>query len=107
MEKLTKKALNKFIVWSTSRYNSYLGFGSKKVNVDIVYNSLLNGYYTDGQRTDTGKVIFQIECSGGNGEGYGRYWRLKGRKGDYKYEINCAEMSITGLQTQTKIQFKK
>ena len=27
--KLTKKALNEFIGWSTSRYNNYLGYGTK------------------------------------------------------------------------------
>lgn len=107
--KLTKKALNDFITWSTSRYNDYLGYGTKKENVDIVYNSILNGCYTgSGGKKDESKTKFIIECSSGNGEGYGyRYWRLKGRNGDYQYEIDCIEKTITGVQSGQKLNFNQ
>jgi hypothetical protein len=107
--KLTKKALNDFIVWSSTRYNNYLCLGTKKENVDTVYNSILNGFYTDDRgKSDPSKVTFTIECAGGVGEnGNGRYWRLPGRKkpGDYKYQIDCGAKTITGLQTQRILQF--
>lgn len=106
--KLTKSALSKFIIWSTSRYNDYLGFGTKKENVDLVYNSLIAGFYIGFNRkhSDRSKTKFQIECSGGNGEGQGyRYWRIKGRPGDYKYEIDCVEKTITGLPSNQTLSF--
>lgn len=107
--KLTKKFLNDFIVWSTSRYNDYLGYGTKKENVDIVYASILKGYYV-GWRGKENKEItkFEIQCSGGNGEGYGnRYWRLKGRRksGNYQYIIDCDRKTITGVQTNETFKF--
>lgn len=107
-QKLTKKALNKFIIWSTSRYNSYLGFGNKKDNVSEVFNSLNAGFFVNynSKRQDQTKTKFIIECSQENGEGQGyRYWRLKGRARDYKYEIDCVERSVTGLPSGMKIQF--
>lgn len=105
--RLTKSALISFIIWSTSRYNDYLGFGTKKENVILVYNSLLNGCYTGWKgEKDEAKIKFQIECSAGNGEGQGyKYWRLKGRKGDYKYEIDCAEKTVTGIPSGQMIAF--
>jgi hypothetical protein len=108
--KLTKTALNKFIVWSSSRYNDYLGYGNKKENIEIIYNSLKNGFYTGWRgKQEPEKVKFTIECATGNGEGYGgRYWRLKGRLGktsDYQYEIDCEAKTVTGLQSNTFIHF--
>lgn len=88
MVKLTKSAINKFIIWSTSRYNDYAGFGTKKENVERVFKSLQAGHFVgfDG-RADLSKTKFIIECTQGNGEGYKRNWRLKGRPGDYSYEV--------------------
>src|SRR5690348_3120720 len=64
--KLTKSALNDFIRWSTSRYNNYCGYGTKKENVDIVYNSLIAGCYVDWHgRLDESKKVFTIQCAGG------------------------------------------
>jgi hypothetical protein len=105
--KLTKSALNSFIIWSTSRYNDYLGFGTKKENVTLVFNSLLQGFYAGfNGKGDPTKTKFRIECSAGNGEGYGnRYWKLKGRKGDYLYEIDCIEKTITGLPSGESLAF--
>lgn len=101
--KLTKKALNKFIQWSTSRYNYYLNFGTKKENVEMVFKALKDGFRNTHKGPET---KFQIECSMGNGEGQGyRYWRLKGRAGDFKYEVDCVEKTITGIQTGNKIKF--
>jgi hypothetical protein len=109
--KLTKSALNKFITWSTSRYNDYLGFGTKKYNINEVYNSLKAGHRVSGtgKNPQPGVTKFTIECSAGNGESYNgnfRYWRLKGRKGDYRYEIDCIEKSVTGIPSMNKITFK-
>lgn len=107
--KLTKKALNDFIVWSTSRYNDYCGYGNKKDNVDIVYNSLKNGCYTGWRgKKDESKTKFEICCSTGVGEnGLGRVWQLKGRRksGDWSYEIDCVEGTIKGLQSQITLSF--
>lgn len=107
--KLTKKAISDFIVWSSSRYNDYLNFGNKKENVDRVLNSLKSGceVHFNGSKNES-KTRFEIECSGGNGEGYGnRYWRLKGRSGDYVYVIDCAEKMIIGYPSLQIIMFNK
>ena len=107
--KLTKKALNDFITWSTSRYNNYCGYGTKKENVEIVFASLTNGCYTGWKgKKDEAKTIFIIECAGGVGEnGNGRHWRLRGRKRgtDYSWEINCVDGTVTGLQSKTVLSF--
>lgn len=75
--KLTKSALNSFIVWSTSRYNNYLWFGTKKKNVDEVYEALKVGHRTVKKWNEEAKDFyfehepyFKIECSGGNGESW-------------------------------------
>lgn len=106
--KLTKSSLSKFIIWSTSRYNDYLGFGTKKENVDLVYNSLTDGFYSgfNRKRPDPSKTRFIIECSQGNGEGQGyRYWKLNGRQGDYKYEVDCVGKTIKGLPSNQTLSF--
>jgi hypothetical protein len=106
-EKLTKSAISKFIIWSTSRYNNYLGYGNKKENVDLIFNSIFNGYFIERGKKNESLIKFEIECSGGNGEGCGnRYWRLKGRKGDYKYEVDCKERTIKGMPSGIMIKFK-
>lgn len=112
--KVTKAAISKFIRWSTSRYNNYLNFGTKKENVEIVYKALTQGFHIARKWSTESKSMvdervtkFKIECSQGNGEGQGyRYWRLKGRKGDFSYEIDCAEQTITGLSTGNVLRFK-
>ncbi len=115
--KLTKKALNEFIGWTTSRYNDYLGFGSKKENVETVYESIGYGFYTkiyftkDGTRmmakTDVNKTIFEIECASPVGEigtnKRGSYWKTK-QCGDH-YTINCIEKTITAKYSKRVIKF--
>lgn len=103
--KLTKSALNDFIKWSTSRYNNYCGYGTKKENVDIVYNSLIAGCYVDWHgRLDVSKKIFTIQCAGGVGEnGNGRYWKTKS-SGD-EYTVNCETMTIEAKYSKRVIKF--
>src|SRR5687767_425722 len=106
-KRLTKKALNDFISWSSSRYNSYFMLGNKKTNVELVYNSLLHGHRIVSEDIIMSK--FTIECAGAVGEnGNGRYWRTRGKRGkskDYSWEIDCVEKTVTGLQSGEKLQF--
>lgn len=104
--KLTKGILNKFITWSSSRYNNYLGYGTKKENIDTIYNSLMNGCYTNYRgKQDTTKKVFTIECAVGVGEGgNGRYWKVKGVK-DYQWTINCETLTIEGFCSKEIIKF--
>lgn len=112
--KLTKKALNEFIGWTTSRYNNYLGYGTKKQNVDTVYNSLKNGFFTDERgRQDLTKTIFEIQCASpvgenANGRARGRgasnkYWKTK-QSGD-DYTIDCIEKTIVAKHSKRTIKF--
>lgn len=95
--KLTKSALNKFIVWSTSRYNNYLGYGNKKENVELIFNALKEGNHK-------GQTIFRVECAQGAGEsGAGRYWKVKG--GSDNYFINCETKTIEGEYSKRLIEF--
>jgi len=98
-KKLTKSVLNDFIQWSTSRYNDYLGYGTKKENVDIIFNSLKAGYYIGFD-----KKIFEIICAGSVGEnGNGRYWKTK--TGGDEYIVNCEEKTITAKYSKRLICF--
>jgi len=103
--KLTKSALNDFIKWSTSRYNNYCGYGTKKENVDIVFASLKNGCYTDYKgRMDETKKTFTIVCANSVGEnGNGRSWRTK-QAGD-SYTIDCEEKTIISAYSKRSIKF--
>ena len=95
--KLTKSVLNKFIIWSSSRYNSYFGYGNKKENVELVYKALIEGNYK-------GENIFTIQCAQSVGEsGSGKYWKTKGGGDDYI--INCSEKTITSKYSKREIQF--
>jgi hypothetical protein len=103
--KVTKEVLNKFITWSTSRYNNYCGYGTKKENVNIVFNSLKNGYYTDGGKEDPEKKIFVIICANSVGEnGNGRYWRTK--QGGDEYTIDCMNRTIIAKYSKRILQFE-
>lgn len=111
--KLTKKAVSDFLIWSTSRYNNYCGYGTKKENVDLVYESLLAGYplqrYVRPGETkvpDTVSKTFTVECAGGVGEnGSGRSWRTK--QGGDKYNIDCEARTIEAVYSKRLIQFIK
>lgn len=115
--KLTKKALNQFIGWTTSRYNDYLGFGTKKENVETIYESIGYGFYTriyfkrDGTRvmagTDVNKTVFEVKCASPVGESgtnkRGSYWKTK-QGGDH-YTIDCVNKIITAKYSKRTIQF--
>jgi hypothetical protein len=105
MTKLTKKALNEFITWSTTRYNDYLGYGSKKDNVKIVFNSLTNGFYTDERgRKDESKKVFIIKCAQSVGEnGSGRYWKNNSAGEDYT--VDCINKTISAKFSKREIKF--
>ena len=105
--KLTKKALNQFIQWSSTRYNSYLNYGNKKENVDTIFNSLVNGFYTDQRgKQEPDKKTFTIQCAQGVGEsGSGRYWKLTGKRKIDNYIIDCENKTITGVYHKDVIKF--
>ena len=114
--KLTKKALNEFIGWTTSRYNNYLGYGTKAEAVDLAYHSLLNGFYTsawyrkDKTRVETRKpevTVFDIKCASPVGESgtqkRGSYWNTK-QSGD-NYIVDCINKTITAVYSKRVISF--
>ena len=118
--KLTKKSLNEFIGWTNTRYNDYLGFGTKKENVNLVYNSIKNGHYTwisarknkFGEHSITehkDKTVFNIESASSVGENYyaksNRYWKTKQVGGEYL--IDCVNRSVTALGSGQILQFVK
>lgn len=94
--KLTKSALNKFIVWSSTRYNDWLGYGTKKQNVEDVFKALTNG----GED-------FEIQCASPAGEnpqrGSRKAWRTKQSGG--KYSISITDKSITNIYTKETLNF--
>lgn len=100
--KLTKKALNEFIGWTTSRYNDYLGYGTKKQNVELVFKALKEGNYK-------GKKIFIIQCASPVGEngnfskGKWKGWKTK-QAGD-DYTIDCEEKTVTAKYSKRTIKF--
>ncbi len=103
--KLTKKALNDFITWSTSRYNNYCGYGTKKENVEIVLNSLQAGHYVGCGKHEEDKKIFIIQCASSVGEsGSGRYWKTK--QGGDEYTVNCETLIIEARYSKRSIKFK-
>lgn len=109
--KLTKKALNDFIGWTSSRYNDYMGYGTKKQNVNTVYNSLQKGYYVSDRGTEQpDRKVFTIECASPVGESgpqgrkhHGAYWKTK--QAADEYTIDCVAMTITAKYSQRTIQF--
>lgn len=120
--KLTKKVLNEFIGWTTSRYNDYLGFGTKREAVLTAYHSILKGHcvnvyvYKRGQRK--GEIylrenpeikIVKLECAGAVGErptnstGSSRYWKTK--QGGDEYTVDCVEKTISAKYSKRTIRF--
>ena len=101
--KLTKAAVRNFLRWSTTRYNDYLGFGTKKQNVDTVFTALQHGNYK-------GESVFAVECASPVGESgptgakhHGKYWRTK--QAGEKYVVDCEERTITATYRNEKIRF--
>lgn len=98
--KLTKSALNKFIVWSSTRYNDWLGYGTKSQNVQIVFDALISGSHK-------GESTFAIKCAQPTGENYyaksSRYWKTK--QGGSTYIIDCKDKTVTEKVTGRTIAF--
>lgn len=95
--KLTKSVLNKFIIWSKSRYNDYMGYGSKKWNVDRIYKALRDGNYK-------GQTTFTVQCASPVGENqHARNWRIKG--GGEEYTVDCINKTICSKYTPRTISF--
>lgn len=103
--KLTKKALNKFVTWSTSRYNNYCDYGTKKENVERIFASLKAGHYVDWRgKADEDRKVFTVECAGSVGEnGNGRYWKTKSAGDDYI--VDCVEKTVTAKYRKRTIKF--
>lgn len=117
--KLTKRALNEFIGWTTSRYNDYLGFGTKKEAVEKVFHSINRGCFVHvqfsrkGERlerpADESKTVFVIECASPCGErptnksGSTRNWGTK-QSGD-EYTVDCKQRTITAKYSKRVIKF--
>lgn len=99
--KLTKGVLNEFLKWTKSRYNDYLGYGTKKWNVDRVFNALKEGNYK-------GQTTFIVQCAGSVGENPhlssgSRSWRTK-ESGDI-YTVDCAGKTISAQYSKRIIAF--
>lgn len=95
--KLTKAALNKFIQWSNTRYNSYLNFGTKEEAVNKAYNMLLN----------QGEGVATFECAGAVGE---NPWSLGRQRWNTKqageiYDLNCKDKTIFARNSKRSIKF--
>lgn len=94
--KLTKTALNNIIQWTSTRYNDWLGYGTKKQNVDLAYDILYKGI---GQK--------EIQCASPSGEnphrGSKKYWKTKQSGG--KYLIDGPAKSITNLYSNETVYF--
>lgn len=117
---LTKKNISDFISWSTTKYNDYLGYGTKKEAVNTVFYSFIyrckmnaSIYYKDTKFYKKGDVqlqeypeinSFKIKCSGSCGENStGKYWRIK--QGGGEYLIDCESMSIMDLKKDNLMMF--
>lgn len=113
--KLTKKALNEFIGWTTSRYNDYMGYGTKKEAVERAFRSIQNGFLTyawynnkkgtwDEEKREELKVVFEIKCAGAVGTSDGMHHRKVKQSGDI-YTIDCIAKTITAQYSKKIIQF--
>lgn len=95
--KLTKYRLNEFISWTSTRYNDWLGYGTKKQNIDKVFFNLNNSIGED----------FTIKCASPSGEnphrGSTKYWKTK--KSGNEYYINIVEKSIINMRTKETLYF--
>lgn len=97
--KLTKTAINKFIKWTTTRYNDWLGYGTKKQNVELIYNQMLNPT----------KDTFTVQCASPVGEnpyhhsGTPKYWRTK--TGGDIYHVDTVNKTIKAQYSKREIQF--
>lgn len=100
---LTKKSIAAFLQWSSTRYNNYLGYGTKQENVNLVFNALTAGHHK-------GETEFTIQCASATGENItkksNRYWKTKGRGGD-DYTINCQERTIRAKYRNQILQLPK
>jgi len=85
--KLTKTALNKFIKWTTSRYNGL----SKKEAVQLAYDLL------SGARTDYETIV--IEC--------GSYTPSSTMAHGWSYFINVQEKSISNVRAHWDFKNRK
>lgn len=118
--KLTKKVLNDFIGWTTTKYNDYLGYGTKKEAVLTAYHSLLKGYLVqvyvysrDTQFYKKGDLdirekpevkIVEFQCSGSCGENQRqRLWKTK--QGGEQYIVDCINKTITAKKSNRVIKF--
>lgn len=94
--KLTKTALNNIIQWTSTQYNDWLGYGTKKQNVELALGIL-----------EERKIILEIQCASPAGEnphrGSKKYWKTKQSGG--KYLIDGPAKSITNLYSNETIYF--
>lgn len=119
--KLTKKALSDFIQWTSTRYNDWLGYGTKKEAVLSAFHTIQSGHVVrctvqsrDGKFAKKGEVSFRyeeenktltFECASPSGErptnksGGSRYWRTK--QCGSKYTVDCESKSITDGERTT------
>lgn len=113
--KLTKKNLKSFISWTTSRYNNYLGYGTKAQNICRIFDSFIQG--CDVGYNGKEKIItefFKVECASPVGENYHytsgggtsrpKYWKTKSA-GD-TYYVLVKELVIVAFYRKEIIIFK-
>lgn len=118
--KLTKKVLSDFICWTTTKYNDYLGYGTKREAVLTAYYSLLKGclvqvyvynrdtkFHKKGDldiRENPNVKIVEFQCSGSSGENqHQRLWRTK--QGGEQYLVDCIDKTITAKKSNRVLKF--
>lgn len=118
--KLTKKELNNFIDWTTTKYNDYLGYGTKKEAVLTAFHSLLKGhlvqvyvYSRDTKFHKKGELdirenpdvkTVEFQCASPCGENQRqRLWRTK--QGSELYVVDCIAKTITAKKSNRVLKF--
>jgi len=112
--------LNNFIGWTTTKYNDYLGYGTKKEAVLTAFHSLIKGYYVQAivysrntQFYKKGDVVLkekpevkivEFQCASPCGENRRqKLWRTK--QGSEEYVVDCVAKTITAKKSNRVIKF--
>jgi len=94
--KITKSNLQKIISWSSTKYNDWLGYGTKKQAVELAYKTLKDGV-----------KIVEIQSASPVGEnphrGNKKYWKTS--QSGSKYIVDGVNKTVTNFYSKEVIQF--